>query len=244
MPELLKKDARNIIIITRPKSDAQQLAGNLEKQGYDCLIEPMLTVNTLFENAKSLEYALDCKPQAVLVTSKHAITAFSLMTEQRHLPIIAVGQTTANRALNLGFEKVSYAQGTANSLLAHVTNNYSPAAGTLLYIRGVDISTDVASRLTQNDFMVDSVTLYQAKSSRQLSHELCAAINANKVSTILFFSQNTVKTYARLAAANHIVQAHRNITAQCMSSAIAERAKSLLSWKEVILFDKQIRNIL
>lgn len=244
MPDTLSKDANNIVIITRPKSDALQLANSLEKKGYDCLIEPMLSVNTLFENAKPLEYALDRKPQAVLVTSKHAITAFSLMTKQRHMSIIAVGSATANRAINLGFKSVSFAQGTANSLVAHVINNYSPAAGPLLYVRGIDISTDIATRLGHNDFIVDSVTLYEAKPSKKLSQELREAIAGNKVSAILFFSQNTVRNYAKLVTASNIADAHRNITAECMSRPIAEKAKTLLPWKNVILFDRETKNIL
>ncbi len=232
------------IVITRPKADALKLADSLKRKGFRCIIEPMLLIHTLHENAKSLEYALDRVPQAILVTSKHAITALSLMTQLRNIPIVAVGQATASRAANLGFENVDFASGTAHALIAHVANKYSPANGPLLYIRGVDVSVDIAAKLMQQDFIVDSITLYQAKPTHKLSDELRNALADGIVDSVLFFSQNTLKTYARLITANSLADAHTHITAICMSRAIADKAKSLLAWKEVILFPRDIKNIL
>ncbi len=237
-------DMTPTVVITRPRADAEKLAASLGKKGLHCIIEPMLSVHTLYENAKQLEYALDRKPQAILATSKHAVVALALMTEIRSIPIVAVGESTARRAANLGFESVSFAHGTAHSLLAHVANAYSPAGGTILYARGVDISTDIAATLMHNDFTIDSVVLYQANPAKELSAEFSAAISSRSVHSILFFSQNTARTYAKLVRAEGLSDAHKNIIASCMSRAIANKARSLLAWKDVRLFEKEIREAL
>ena len=229
------------IVITRPKADARKLATTLEKKGFQCIVEPILSVRTLYENEKPIEYALDKKPQVIIVTSRHAVAALATMTGERNIPVVAVGRATADMAVNLGFRNVGFANGSANSLLAYVESYYSPKDGPLLYVRGRNISTDIAARLSHNNFMVDSVTLYQAKTARKLSAKLCEAILENSVEGIIFFSQNTLKAYAKLAIASDIAAAHNTITALCMSPKIAEKAASLLKWKKVEIFDTYLQ---
>lgn len=225
------------VIITRPKADARVLARSLTRKGLRCLIEPMLTIRHLHDHAPTLAYALENKPQAVMATSKHAIAAFAMMHENRSLPVVTVGKVTAEEALKAGFHNVSFASGTASDLLHYVKGNYSPDNGSLLYIRGREISTDIVTPLVNDGFSVDSVTLYHTQKTRRLSLSLRKAIQAQEVDAVMLYSQNTAVTYAKLAIAGHLKDAHRHITAVCMSNAIANKVRDLLPWRDVMLLD-------
>lgn len=231
------------IVITRPRDDAEKLAADLTEKGFYCITEPILSMHTLYANTESLENALEFKPQAILATSKHAISAFAELTGVRSVPLVTVGRTTGSYALHHGFYNVVFANGTAKSLVSFISGGYSPENGRLLYIRGKDVSTDIATQLEAEKFIVDSVIVYEAKRARKLSEQLCKAITENKISSVAFYSQNTAKTYARLVKNSGIVQHHETITALCMSQAIAERVRSLLPWKEVTLFPSYLRTV-
>ncbi len=231
------------LVITRPKADATKLSRRLMEKGFNCIVEPILTIRTLHENARTLEYALERKPQAILVTSKYAVDALAAMTEKRSIPIVAVGRATAEHALHLGFSQAVFARGNAHSLITYVNGNYSPENGGMIYIRGIEVSMDIAARLARNSFMVDSVTLYQAKAVKKLSETLCAAVREGRVDGVLFFSQNTAKVYADLVVAAGIAEVHDTVTALCMSRPIADKVATLLKWKVVTLFPEYLRNI-
>lgn len=230
------------IVITRPRQDAKKLASALTKKGFHHIIEPILSIRTLYGNAESLEHAMENKPQAILATSKHAISAFAAMTEIRAIPLVTVGQATAKHAMGLGFHNVVFANGSAASLVAYVAANYSPENGALLYIRGRDISMDIGFILSQDKYSVDSVMVYEAKKTRKLSAQLCKAVMENKVDSVAFFSQNTAKVYAKLAMESNIALLHNRITALCLSQAIANKTKQLLKWKKVMLFPSYLRS--
>lgn len=232
------------IVITRPKADAQKLAKELIRKGFNCLVEPVLSIRTLYSNADALEYALERKPQAILATSKHAITALAHMTDIRSIPIVTVGRATADHAKKSGFRNIAFASGNAHSLIAYTESNYAPENGRILYIRGKEISVDLALRLMHNGFMVDSVTLYKTEKAKALSKKLCQAMLEKEINAVLFFSKNTAMRYAELASKNNVETAHRNITALCMSRQIADKAAELLPWKGVSLFPDYIKNSL
>lgn len=230
------------IVITRPKADSRKIAKSLSRNGFNCIIEPIISIKILYENAPALEYALERKPQIILATSKHAVSALARITINRSVPILTVGRVTADHALKLGFYNVSFAGGTANNLINYVEGNYLPDNGAILYIRGVEISKDIAGNLRNSGFEVDSVTVYHAMKARKLSPALCQAVLENQVNAVMFFSQNTSDTYAKLAIGCKISEAHKSITAICLSREIAEKTSSLLNWKDVMLLDKYFNN--
>src|ERR1700734_3224492 len=105
------------VVITRPQEDAEKLAAELVKKGFNCIIEPILSIHTSYSNAESLEKALEYKPQAILATSKHAISALASLSRVRSVPIVTVGRATAMHALHLGFNIVMFANGNAKTLV-------------------------------------------------------------------------------------------------------------------------------
>src|SRR5579871_1428610 len=135
------------LVITRPGEDAGKLAATLGTYGFRCLIEPMLSIEPIPENEQLLAYALEREPQAIAVTSRHALSALARMTLLRHIPVIAVGDATAAHATKLGFTPVANAGGTAHTLVKYIEEHCPLSRGHVLYACGTDVSIDLAAEV-------------------------------------------------------------------------------------------------
>lgn len=220
-----------MIVITRPQEDATILATMLRARGYHTLIEPMLAITPLPKKDALLKTLLTQNPQAILITSKHAISALASLTIERTIPVVAVGKVTAAQAKQLGFSAKN-AGGTAQKLIAYVKKHYDPQKGCLLYARGADISTDIAAVLQEHHFLVESIIVYKATTAKTLSKALREALKLGRITSILFFSARSAATYTRLMMRYKLQNAHRAITSICLSKDIAEKLKPL-PWKKI-----------
>jgi len=220
------------IVITRPKSDAKKMARILDKQDISYLIEPMLKIKLLYENEKSLQNELELKPQAIIITSKYAALALAKMTEIRNIKIIAVGKAGAEYAKSLGFENIDFAGGTADLLVNYINYNYNNRNGHFIYVRGVDISQDIAKILEISEFKVNSCLIYKSAPARKFSDSLKTELTDNNVESVMFFSQNTAQAYEKLAVAADLAGSHNNTSALCISKNVAGKLVKL-NWKDI-----------
>jgi Uroporphyrinogen-III synthase HemD len=87
-------------LVTRPREEAEKLATALAARGIETLIEPMLQVH--FRSAASPDLT---GVQAVLCTSANGVRALARASAERRLPLLAVGDATAERAHAEGFSR-------------------------------------------------------------------------------------------------------------------------------------------
>lgn len=232
MPRLKKKFLQTLII-TRPKEDAAELAKTLTAKGHRSLIEPMLSIEPVLKNQKSLQVALKREPQAILATSRYALSVFAGMSKIRDIPILAAGAATASHARELGFKVKATGGGTARSLIVIARKLCTPEKGRLLYLRGADITVDIASALKQDGFTCDSVIVYRALATKQFSKQLCSAISQGKATGALFFSERTAAAYVKLTKKYNLKDAHQGLTAFSISNNIAITLEGL-PWRAVL----------
>ena len=108
------------ILLTRPRAAAQKWAALLERHGFDCVIEPLLTIEPT--QAPRPDGAF----QAVVITSTNALDVLQEMGSREKiadlffLPCFCVGEMSGETAKALGFSNVicGAADGEA---LAHLT---------------------------------------------------------------------------------------------------------------------------
>ena len=227
------------LLITRPKEDAAELAAILSAKGFRCLLEPLLTIEPT-ATSQLLIPELERKPQAMLVTSKHALTQLSQLTSKRDVPLFIVGEASAAYAKKLGFTSAQEAGVTAEAFVKTVSANLNPLNGPLLYLRGEHISTDIAQMLMQNGFEVDSLTVYSATAATQFSMPLRKALETGDIDAVLFFSERSADIYTELAVRLGLKEAHMRISALCMSEPIAEKAGSI-GWLHLYIATKPTR---
>ena len=92
------------VLVTRPSADAIPLAGELQRRGFDVLLQPLLRIET--PDGPPLDLA---GVQALLFTSANGVRAFARRSDVRTLAVYAVGDATAATAKAEGFQSVASA---------------------------------------------------------------------------------------------------------------------------------------
>jgi uroporphyrinogen-III synthase len=220
-------------LVTRPRAEAALLTKALASRGIAALLEPLLDIRH-----RELGYPLDLAGvQAVLCTSANGVRAFARLSEQRDLPLFAVGEATAARARAEGFSDVHGAGGAVGDLVALVNGRLRPEVGRLLHIAGSLVAGDLSGALRARGFTVDRAMLYEARPVTALSAATVRALAAGIVDFALFFSPRTAAIFARLADQAGLADAMRCITAISISAA-ADAALDPLRFRAQVIAER------
>jgi uroporphyrinogen-III synthase len=218
-------------LVTRPREEAKGLAAALAARGVEAIIEPMMQVQ--FPNAASPDLG---GVQAVLCTSANGVRALARVTDERGLPIFAVGDTTASRARAEGFATAESAGGAVADLVRLAVEKLRPQDGRLLHIAGNVVAGDLVGSLRGNGFAIDRIVLYEAQPVAMLSEATVGALRSGSIEFALFFSPGTAAIFTRLASAAGIAKCCGKITALSISAA-ADVALGTLAWLDRRIVD-------
>lgn len=210
------------VLITRPFDDAEALAGSLSRRGVQSVIEPLLTI----EHIKGPKLDLD-GVQALVMTSANGVRAFMARCSNRSLPVLAVGDVTAAAARLAGFENVQSASGDVGSLASLIIESLEADGGAVVHAAGSKIAGDLSGLLKDAGFDYRREVLYQAHKVDELSSVAVQALKAGIISGVLFFSPRTAATFANLAIEAGLADACGNLTAFCLSQAVADEADAI-----------------
>ena len=208
------------LVLTRPEPDASRTARALKALGHSVILSPALTIRP----AQNLR--LPVRPfQAVLLTSGNAVRALAGRADAdrlRSLPTFTVGDQTAVEAKRAGFAAPRSAGGSAEDLIALVADALDPRAGPLFYAAGQEVSVDLAGRLGEFGFDVESRVLYHAEAERRLAPDAVEALKAGTVDGILLYSRRSASAFALAARADRLAPLSASVACYCLSDAVAE----------------------
>src|SRR5947209_4837807 len=125
-------------LVTRPRVEAESLAAALAARGIVAIIEPLLEIHYRGEPTPDLAGV-----QAILCTSANGVRALARLTDERALPLLAVGEATAARARAEGFASVESAGGNVDELIQLALRRLRPQAGQLLHVAGTVVAGDL-----------------------------------------------------------------------------------------------------
>lgn len=215
------------VIVTRPAEAFAELRAELAGHGIGALPAPMLAVEALPE-AEGLPDGV----QAILVTSANGVDGAARLTPRRDLPVLAVGDATADAARGGGFTTVSTASGDAAALVDLAVRRCRPEGGPLVWVSGEVVSTDLDTDLAAHGFTVARRIAYRTIPAEDLPPEAAAALGDGRVEGVLFFSPRSAEAFATLVGGYGLEAACGGVSAYCMSDAIA-RAASKLAWRAI-----------
>jgi uroporphyrinogen-III synthase len=211
-------------LVTRPREESEGLAAALAARGVEAIIEPMMQVQ--FPTAASPDLA---GVQAVLCTSANGVRALAGVTDERGLPIFAVGDATASRARVEGFNTVQSAGGAVADLVRLVVEKLRPQDGRLLHIAGNVVAGDLVGSLRRNGFAIDRIVLYEAQPVAMLSEATVGALRSGSIDFAMFFSPRTAAIFTPLANDAAVAKCCAKIIALSISAA-ADAALAGLTW--------------
>ena len=222
------------VLVTRPEEDASALVAALAARGHEALVEPMLTVTPAPGVTPPLE--LD-GVQALLFTSANGVRAFARLTERRDLPVFTVGDASAEAATVAGFEAVVSADGDVDDLARLAIVRLTPADGALYQAAASRRAGNLTGLLEAAGFTLRREVLYETVPATDLSADLRRELAAGRVAAATFFSPRTAEAFVGLVEKLGLTGTCAEITALCLSEAVAEKLRKL-EWRALVVAER------
>lgn len=178
------------LLLTRPEEDSIGLRDALAKIQIESLIAPMLEVENIPGPAISTDQL-----QGFLVTSANGVRALAARTDNRDLPMYAVGDATARAAMDMGFGAVTSASGDVDDLATLVKHACNPADGGFFHAAGTVTAGDLSGRLAEAGFEVVREQIYEAKSVDTLPQDAAIALKTRTIQGVVLYSPRTAEVF-------------------------------------------------
>ena len=221
------------LLITRPAPDGEALANRLQAAGHQTLLSPVMEI---------VCRPFDLPPRETLsglvITSRNALRCLEQQRTYRKLvdlPVFAVGESTAAKALSLGFRKVLKAAGRADSLPGLVAEYPDlPSTAPLWYPAARQKAFDLVTAMQQAGFRVKEQIVYESREIPHLPEAIAKAFEASGVDGVLLLSARSARLFAELIRSRGLEQNLATVTCYCLSQNVA-RAAGELNWQKILV---------
>lgn len=221
---------KKTILITRPKRQAQAIANSLQDGGFEVFVESIFEVNKINSLSPQLSKILSEKQvQALILTSANAAeVAFALMENleiNKKIKIFAVGKKTAEKFLAAGYENVIFSKvGGAKNLLQLILANrelkLKKKQEILLYFCGDFVTMDFQQELQEYGYIVEKIPSYKIIENEKFSEDFLAKVKKSNFDFVLLYSQNSAKTFFKLAKKHNLLEYFQSSRILCLSEKI------------------------
>ena len=161
---------------------------------------------------------------AVIVTSANALNAIvgnPARDALIKLPLLAVGQRSAEAARQAGFTNVTSAGGDVRDLMRTLVVQYAGAKAPLLYLAGEDRAADLLGDLSTHGIVAEMRIVYRAVSA-PFPPALIEALKAGEVDAVMHFSRRSADNYVAGAGKAGIAETALSVCHLCLSAQVAE----------------------
>jgi uroporphyrinogen-III synthase len=203
-----------LVLVTRQEPEASATVARLATLGWRGLAAPMLSIEAVPARLPPLRTV-----QAVVLGSINAVR--HLPKRFRGLPLLAVGDATAEAARAAGFALAESASGDARDLAALASRRCDPAGPPLLLATARGAGGPLAADLRSRGFRVLRRVTYHARPLPVLPPEAAAALGEGRVGYVLFFSGSAARVFGRVARARRLTHTLPGVTALSISPAAA-----------------------
>ncbi len=218
------------LLLTRPEADSADVRDALAAMDIKSIIAPMLQI----ENIPGPDITTDTL-QGFLVTSANGVRALAARTENRDLPVYAVGDATARAARDIGFGSVTSAAGDVDDLATLVVHACDAGDGAFYHAAGTVTAGDLSGRLTAAGFEVIREKIYEAKTVDHLPENARMALAAGAIDGVVIFSPRTAETFVDRVAAAGLMMILGEMQLFALSQNVLDAAGT--AWDETIVAD-------
>ena len=177
------------VLLTRPLEQSRAFAACLAEDGVTCQIWPLTRIVPVM-TAPHVPPTVD----GLIVTSVHGLRAFAALTGRRDLPVLAVGDRTAEAARALGFRLALSAGRDARALKDLALQ---AGLGHLFYPRGRDVAADLAGELATARIRVSEAVVYAAEETGAPPAPVAHALASGRIAVVTVWSARNAAILAR-----------------------------------------------
>jgi uroporphyrinogen-III synthase len=204
------------LLVTRPQPDAERTAAMLRERGHEVAVAPLLAFAATAAVIPPGPWA------GVLLTSVNAVRAIRddpAAGPLRPLPVLTVGDRTAEAAQAAGFADVQSASGDARDLVRLAAGRF--AGGRLLYLCGEHRAADLGAALGDAGIAVATVAVYRMKAAEHFPPGVAESLAGGRVDGVLHYSRRTAEAYLACAQAGGLLAPALAPLHYALSAAVA-----------------------
>ena len=219
------KNSGKMILITRPESEAESFAREVEAAGFMPLIEPLLNIVPLvYQNPERGLYS------GMIFTSANAVRVFGCPPGFADKTVFCVGEHTASAAREVGYSQITSGQGDGVELAALIAGTVKAGTG-LLHIKGEHTAVSVEDILLKGGITVEVLTVYTARATEGFSPQCRAALENGTLAAVTFFSKRTAENFLSLTEKEGLSGKLRGVKALCISESVLECVRGFFPQK-------------
>ncbi len=204
------------VLVTRPEPAAERTAAALIARGHKVWKVPLMRIEPVAAD-------LAGSWGGVVITSANAPAAIAQNAARGALltlPLIAVGERSAQAARSAGFGNVVSAGGDVRDLVRLLGERRIEAKAPLLYLAGEDRAADLAAGLAAHGIAAATRVVYRAVTA-PFPDELVAALEAGDVQAVLHFSRRSADNYLSGAREAGVAGQALSVRHYCLSAQVA-----------------------
>jgi uroporphyrinogen-III synthase len=219
------------ILLTRPFEDCSEMILKFKSLGHQVSHLPLLVVEKV--NYDSVNFP---SFGGIIFTSANAIKFLDLKSIDKKILCFCVGEATEKTARNNGFQNVIAAEGNVENLKELILQNFDKKDGSLIYISGETVSTDLDQQLLKVGYNVKRIVNYRTSHNKNFNEEFVKELKQKMPDIVYVYSQNSAASFLNYIKLQQLESLWMNTNLMC----IGEKTSSILNeikWKKIFLFN-------
>ena len=219
------------ILLTRQLDDCKDLIIKFKSLGHKVSHLPVIKIESLeYENIDFNDY------RGIIFTSANAVKNLNLINLDKKINCFCVGSVTEKIVKQNGFQNIFCADGNVNNLKEIILQSFDCKQGSLLYVSGQIISSNLDRDLISEGYSVKRIVNYNAIPIEEISEEFVKDLKSLIPDMIFIYSENSARNYLNLLKKYGLADIWMNTNLMC----IGEKASAVLNeikWKKIFLFN-------
>ena len=219
------------ILLTRPLEDCSEMILKFKSLGHQVSHLPLLIVEKV--NYDLVNFS---SFGGIIFTSANAIKFLDLKSIDKKILCFCVGEATEKIARNNGFQNVIAAEGNVENLKELILQNFDKKDGSLIYISGETVSTDLDQQLLKVGYNVKRIVNYRTLHNKNFNEKFVTELKQKMPDIVYVYSQNSAASFLNYIKLHQLESLWMNTNLMC----IGEKTSSILNeikWKKIFLFN-------
>jgi uroporphyrinogen-III synthase len=219
------------ILLTRPLEDCSEMIFKFKSLGHQVSHLPLLIIEKM--NYGPIDFS---SYEGIIFTSANAIKFLDLKIIDKKILCFCVGEATEKTARNNGFQNVIAAEGNVENLKELILQNFDKKNGSLIYISGETVSTDLDQQLLKEGCNVKRIINYRTLHNQNFNEEFVRELKQKMPDIVYVYSQNSAASFLNYIKLQKLESLWMNTNLMC----IGEKTSSILNeikWKKIFLFN-------
>ena len=199
-----------MILITRPKPEANKLKKIIEDLGYTAHIDSLSKII----NPK-INHNLNFK-KIILISSQRAAKGFICKhAAPLNVPIIVIGNVSYRIIKSAGYSKILYKAQDSNQLLKYLSRDFhflkKKYRGRLLYLTGSVSNQKFINKLNEFGYKVEKKIVYKTIFKTSFNYSTVQLLKNKKINVCLIYSQKNAEQFSKIVINGNLFNKCKNL---------------------------------